>query len=351
MSVEKVLELDYLQKHLEYINYVRGTYNTNFLNRLKELNKTRKKPNTLNLCEYIFSQGMLECDKTTEKSVELKKLYHKLMLKHHPDKQGAESDDETYNKSKLLTIYINEKYLNSDIEALKNIELLGEKYIKDHDIILKIEQYKKDIEIATNTVPWRWQTGSPSMKVHIEDEYVSEEEYDNLMNIEKEIINRYLNNYINFIRTENETLIFANNILGEKYNKLSYQSIDWSIKDCESILKNHTFLGEKSYTKYIVTSSFIREQNFDISQLLHYEKRLALIALLLKMESYLEDIKLLGTKNKSEELFDFSKYQDFSIEIANLLETSISNDDYKHYSTLLTSYNKILFDLYLTCRY
>lgn len=176
------LRLKYLENELEYIEHMIPSYQKKFTERLKVLNRTKLKPeyDNLNTIQRESTSNVKPDDP------ELKKLYHKLMLRYHPDKSTESNSDK-------ISVFINNCYEKGNIEPLQIIDESGE-YSEDIPVkLLKIHELENKIEKYKNSLFWAWNTSS--IKQYIESYFCSEDEYDKLKS-----------DLINDLEKENERL-------------------------------------------------------------------------------------------------------------------------------------------------
>lgn len=93
----------YLEAEIKYLEAIREPYLFKFVERLREIGKTHYLNDDLNNDNQLSS----------ENTEELKKLYHQLSLKYHPDKNPD---------GKEMMIKINQLYEAGDLEGLQNLE-------------------------------------------------------------------------------------------------------------------------------------------------------------------------------------------------------------------------------------
>lgn len=316
MSTEQVLRLAYLQKQWEYIDFVRNTYATNFSVRLKELNKTRLRP-TSNY-EDVYQPKE---DISLEVNPRLKGMYHKLMLKYHPDKL-INMNEEEYKRAHLLSVYINEKYREQDLTALESL-LNDENFVmSDDNISSQIEDYEGKINSLINTAFWQWNVSKEENKEYIESMYITEEEYFKLLTEENEKLKKDNENLRSFLETERHFLIGKIKSCLDVFQDDRFQSIT---NEARSLIES----TDVSYTQ-------LSELHLNLENVINRERLISNIKTDLgKINKLFVDIEQMRLNSQSEEPFDSSVYQE-KIKHINPEKEDVSTDELKSFSSLLT---------------
>lgn len=159
MDQEKNLKHKWVQAELEYVKFMTDKYHKQFADKLQERglrNLRFSQPPPDSADDFIIADTNIEC------SDEVKKLYKKLALRYHPDKNPSPEAEEIFVKIQYF-------YQKNDLSGLQEIDKFG--------CVDNTKELEEELNSIKSKVLWVWISSDEMVRRIIEDAYfISDDE-------------------------------------------------------------------------------------------------------------------------------------------------------------------------------